>query len=347
MLNNQNFQNKYGSLKREKVLPFILILSLWLRVGFCNAQQQTCLEIKFDKNPGNLNGYVFAPPSTKDSIEKRPLVIALHGCSQNQTSFASESGWNKLAAKNDFVVLYPSQKRFNNVSNCFNWFKTEDITKNSGELQSIISMIDQVVATYNIDTSRIYVYGVSAGAAMSVCMLAIYPSYFQSGAILAGAPYGIAENVWQATTAMIETIDKSPKEWGELIQKDTTTQRYPHLIVCHGTKDKIVTIKNSYELIEQWTCLHQIDTIPDDTVVNFHANGVNKLVYKDTNNFEKIIFYEISDLGHAIPIDPGEGIAQGGTSGTFAKDIDFFSTYFIAKDFGLIRKNETISNKKP
>lgn len=44
-------------------------------------------------------------------------------------------------------------------------------------------------------------------------------------------------------------------------------------------------------------------------------------------------------LGHVIPIDPGEGELQGGAKGTFSKDINFFSTYFIARDFGLITNN--------
>ena len=329
-----------------KSFRFILLLILHLNACFCSAQQNACVEIKFDENPGNLSACVFAPYFKKDSAVKKPLVIALHGCSQNQTSFARESGWNKLAADNDFVILYPSQKRQNNMSNCFNWFKSKDITKNSGELQSIVSMIDKVVETYNIDTSRIYVYGVSAGAAMSVCLLAVYPSYFQSGAILAGAPYGIAESSLEATLAMTKTVDKSPKEWAELIPKDSLIQKYPNLIVCHGTKDKIVNIKNSYELIEQWAYIHQIDTIPDDIVINYSANCVKKFIYKDTNNFEKIIFYKISNLGHAIPVNPGEEKLQGGTTGLFSKDIDFFSTYFIAEDFGIIRNNETISDKK-
>lgn len=329
-----------------KPIRYILLLILHFTSWLCIAQQHGCVEVKFDKNPGNLSACVFAPQIKKDSVEKKPLVIALHGCNQNQTNFAKESGWNKLASDNDFVVLYPRQKRSNNMGNCFNWFKTKDITKNSGELQSIISMIDTVVENYNIDTSRIYVYGVSAGAAMSVCLLAVHPSYFQSGAILAGAPYRIAENSWEATVAMTQTIDKTPQEWAELIPEHPATQKYPNLIVCHGTKDKVVNIKNSYELIEQWTYLHQIDTIPDDTVINSSTNDVKKFTYKDTNNFEKIIFYKIVNLGHAIPVNPGVEKLQGGTAGIFAKDIDFFSTYFIAEDFGLIRNNETIFNKK-
>ncbi|HWY37579.1 MAG TPA: hypothetical protein VNY73_03400, partial [Bacteroidia bacterium] len=58
--------------------------------------------------------------------------------------------------------------------------------------------------------------------------------------------------------------------------------------------------------------------------------------YLDANKKEKIIFYEIDNLGHALPVDPGTSPGKGGKTGLFAVDKDFFSTYWIAKDFGLL-----------
>lgn len=301
------------------------------------AQSDLTEEIQFGENPGNLEMYLHASKSKEESDQKRPLVVALHGCSQNGKAISKTSEWNKLADKNDFVVLYPSQKRSNNVSNCFNRFESDDITKDSGELQSIINMIDYTVKKYNVDTSQIYVYGVSAGAAMGVSLLAVYPSYFKAGAIFAGAPYKIAINKREAAKVMFNTVDKSPQEWGELVSTDSIQPSYPKLIVYHGTRDKIVNIKNSNELIEQWTYLHQIDTIPDNIVANYKSTSLDRIAYTDTLGTEKILFYKFYKLGHAIPIDPGTGELQGGKPGPFAKDVDFYSTYYVAKDFGLIK----------
>lgn len=290
----------------------------------------------FGENPGNLKMFSF----TDEGVEhgKRPLVVALHGCSQTANSLAKQSGWNKLAKEHQFVVIYPQQKRSNNGSNCFNWFKKKDHSKDSGESQSIKSMIDLAVKNYDIDTSKIFIYGLSAGAAMSVSMMANYPELFHTGAIFAGAPHRIVEKYSQAVKAMNGKIDKKPEEWGKLITNDPAEQDYPKLIVFHGEKDGIVDINNARELIEQWSYLHQTDAEQDSVIEHFANNeNVQKISYWNKNKEEVITFYKIANLGHALPVDPGENKKQGGETGAFAKDMDFFSTYYVAKDFGLVK----------
>jgi hypothetical protein len=53
-----------------------------------------------------------------------------------------------------------------------------------------------------------------------------------------------------------------------------------------------------------------------------------------------IVFYKIKHLGHKLMVDPGEGETQGGQTGLFAVDKDFFSTYWIMLDFGLGKQKE-------
>ena len=100
----------------------------------------------------------------------------------------------------------------------------------------------------------------------------------------------------------------------------------------------VVNIKNSYELVKQWAYVLHTDTVPTKKIEAFDNNkDIEKKIYLDKNNVEEIIFYEINGLGHALPVDPGEGIGKGGQTGLFAIDKDFFSTYWIAKDFGLVK----------
>lgn len=328
-----------------RYIQLILLLILFPLGSFSYSQPASTTEIHIDKNPGNLRGYVFAPSPKRDSLKSRPLVVALHGCSQNHGGFAKTTDWNKLAQLHDIVILYPSQKRSNNPNNCFNWFRIKDISKNSGEVQSIINMIAQTVQAFSIDTSQIYMYGVSAGAAMGLSLLALYPSQFRSGAIFAGAPYKTAENSWEATKAMLTPVDRTPEEWGQLVTRDPSQQEFPKLLVFHGVKDKVVDIQYAYELIEQWSWLHQMDAVPDSILTNFPSQTIDRLSYQNAKGYEKIVFYRMANLGHAIPVDPGDGKVQGGTSGWFAKDTDFFSTYRVAQEFGLIEK-KTISGKE-
>lgn len=314
----------------------ILILQL-----ICNKiySRSDLIEIKdFGDNPGNLKMFIYVPDSLRDS-ELVPLVVVLHGCSQNAQSISYESGWNKLADKYNFIVIYPQQKRINNPSKCYNWFSNLDIKEGKGESVSIKNMIEYTKSEYKIDVSSVFVYGLSAGAAMGVVLMANYPKMFNAGAIFAGGPYGVVSNAIEAFKEMESPNDLTPEEWGRLIcQMHDSIEKYPKIVIVHGTNDKVVDIRNSYELIDQWTFLHSADTIPSRVDTAFANNPkVNRISYYNTKGEESIIFYKINNLGHQLPVDPGEFDKQGGNTGLFATDIDFYSTYYVAKDFGLIK----------
>lgn len=316
-----------------KAVP-ILFIALFLFTNTISAQEKVKEVTFFGDNPGNLKMWVANETSSSDST-LRPLVVALHGCSQSVEGLSYQSGWTDLAEKNDFVMLYPNQKRVNNVSKCFNWFEESDINRGYGEMKSIINMIDYAIENFSIDTNRIYIYGVSAGAAMSVALMAEYPAYFSAGASFAGAPYKIANGKVDGLKVMLKPKDLTPKQWGSLV-KDNDSIAFPKLIVGHGVNDFVVDIKNSEELIEQWTDVHHVDTVPDRVASKFHSYNVDRITYENADNEECVVFYKFYNIGHAIPVNPGDGDNMGGKTSVYSKDIGFFSTYYVAKDFGLI-----------
>lgn len=317
------------------------LIGLFLFIGFKSSLfSQKPLELIHDvkPNPGNLKGYIHFS-TKKDLHEKVPLVVALHGCTQNAKELADNSGWNKLADTFGFHVLYPEQRVLNNGNSCFNWFRSADHDTDQGEVYSIEQMIQAVIKDYSIDTTRIFVYGLSAGAAMGVALLADYPNLFHSGAILAGVAFGAANNAGEAFSLLLKSPQKSPEEWRKLIEHQHPEFKgtYPKVIILQGTNDKVVVPENATELIEQWTSIHQIDLISDEEIVNFEGKqGVSKSIFKNEKGDPLVISYKAEGLGHELMIDPGNGSIQGGNTGQFAIDADFFSTYWIAVDFGLI-----------
>lgn len=275
-------------------------------------------------------------PDLPDTIEQVPLVVVLHGCNQKPEIIAKQSGWNELAQKNGFVVVYPGQKWRNNASFCFNWFFEKNRTKYSGEIESIHQMILHAIRNYKIDPKRVFIYGVSAGAATSVNFMVNYPELIQAGAVLGGTAFKMAEGAMTALTRMSNPINLSPQEWADKVPKDSSTI-FPDLLIMHGKRDLVVDFNNGIELRDQWTALHGIDAQADSIQTNYKIEGLNRYSYLDSAYAEKVVFYEFESMGHTIPIDPGTEKDQGGQKGMFAKDLDFFSTYFIAKDFGLIK----------
>src|SRR5688572_10410550 len=84
----------------------------------------------FGTNPGNLAMWKYVPDGLPTG---RPLVVALHGCTQTASSYDVETGWVKFAEEWDFALVLPEQQTGNNSNRCFNWFEAGDYTRGQGE----------------------------------------------------------------------------------------------------------------------------------------------------------------------------------------------------------------------
>ncbi len=317
-------------------IKFLLFSLLVLQFVNLIAQSELTQIKPFGTNPGNLKLMFYDPGNI---TEKAPLVVVLHGCTQTAEMCAKQSGWNKLALLHHFYVLYPEQIIVNNPENCFNWFRSNDQERDKGEPGSIKQMIDYMVKTKQIDTTRIFIVGLSAGAAMSTIMLSVYPEVFNKGGVLAGGPYKATESVLNSGSAMLGLISKSPENWGDLIRKQNPMFKgnYPKLAVVHGNKDIIVNPNNANQLIKQWINIHQTDYIEDEYFAQFkNYENIELSIYKNQNKEEVVRYYHIKDIGHTLPIDTGQCSSQGGKTGIFARDINFHSTFWIADYFGIL-----------
>lgn len=313
-----------------------------LKISFTFSQKELIQIKSFGENPGNLNMYYYKPDSI---IKNMPLVIVLHGCTQTAKSCAEQSGWNKLANLHQFFIIYPEQKLINNPENCFNWFRENDQLRNNGEPGSIYQMIRFFQKLYSIDTSRIFITGMSAGAAMSTNMLSVYPEIFNKGCIYAGGPYKSAESSVKAGAAMLGMVSKSPEEWGELIKQQNPFFKgnYPKIAVIHGGIDPVVSTNNSNQLIKQWINIHQTDYIPDLRFEHFkNYKDVELEIYHNKNHQEIVRYYRIKGIGHVLALDTGSCSTQGGKTGVFAVNKKFHSTYWIADYFGIIKQPYSI-----
>ena len=292
----------------------------------------------FGTNPGSLNMYKYIPSGITGSA---PLVFALHGCTQTAAQYAQQTGWNKLADRHKFYLVYPEQISANNSSLCFNWFDTTDASRNKGEALSIKQMKDYMVANYNIDTTKIYVTGLSAGACMTVVMISTYPQVFLKGASMSGVPYRAATSSLNAYNAMNGLVTKTPAQWGALVrgQNPTYTGSFPHLAIFQGTSDFTVNVANATELIKQWTNLNHADQTADSTYNSFQGNtNVQQTIYNDSLNNPVVYYYKITGMAHGIAVDTGNCPRQGGATATYAiEESKFHSTYWAADFFDLIK----------
>ncbi len=321
-----------------KYLSILILFSISTNHLYAQSENKLTEVQHFGTNPGNFKMFIHADSTTHKT--KLPLVVVLHGCGQNAKDVAELTGWNKLADLNNFIVLYPQQKFLNNPELCFNWFNNHDIEKDKGECESIFEMIVFVKNHYSIDSSSIFVTGLSAGAAMSAVMMATHPEQFRCGAIFAGGAYKMATNPVSGAKGMLgkkyisqETLVKNVHK-----QNPDYKGKYPNLIVYQGLNDPIVNYKNATFLINQWTALNNSDTIPDKTEQSFMGiEDITRTEYTDNSGRTTVISYSIKNLGHRLLIKPGDKENEGGKTGMFGVDKGFHSTYQTAKEFGIIK----------
>jgi poly(hydroxyalkanoate) depolymerase family esterase len=293
----------------------------------------------FGTNPGNLNMYSYVPSGISG---KAPLVIVMHGCTQNATTFATQSGWNTMADRHKFYVAYPEQNAANNSSTCFNWFVEGDENRNQGEAYSIKQMVDYMKAHYAIDTTQIFVTGLSAGACMTNVMLACYPDVFKAGAVMAGAPYKAGAGALYGYT-----VAPTPQAWGDSVKTGypSYTGSYPKVAVFQGSVDPVVSPSNETEIMKQWTNVHGANQTPIATTNSFNGIPyVTKNTYNDNNGNEVVETYTITGMGHGIALDTGSCYQQCGAVGTYAYENYLSSTFWAAYFFNILNNNAVSVN---
>ena len=284
----------------------------------------------FGTNPGALGMWRYVPDGLPTG---RPLVVALHGCSQTASSYDVESGWVKFAEEWDFALVLPEQSTANNGSRCFNWFQPGDYSRGQGEALSIKQMVDKMKADFGTDASRVFVTGLSAGGAMTTVMLGAYPDVFAGGAVMAGLPYKCASTSTEAFNCMSPGKNLTPQQWGDLVRGASShTGPWPKVSVWHGTQDFTVAPMNMTEIMEQWTNVHGIDPTADlsETVA-----GYPRKVYSDSVGVARVETYSLTGMGHGTAVDPGTGATQCGIAGPYILDVNICSTYYSATFLGL------------
>ena len=306
----------------------------------------------FGPNPGRLNMHIYVPDGREPNST---MVVALHGCLQQASDFDDETGLTALADALKFVLVFPEQRQANNDKRCFNWFRTEDNKRLKGESGTIRNMIQHAVDTYNVDPSKIFLLGLSAGGSMTAVLMAHYPELIQGGAIIAGTPYECNSPTFLtwATWWWLDTFfgdaaaagyacgllgyaptRRSAKVWGDFVRSSPggTPGRWPKVSLWQGDADNVVNPANQKELIKQWTDVHDIDQTPDKTEV---FGNIRRNVYSDPNNDVLVETYEILNFDHAIAVDPGSGPEQCGITAPYVKDADICSSLKILEFWGV------------
>jgi poly(hydroxyalkanoate) depolymerase family esterase len=249
----------------------------------------------FSCEAGSRDYKVYVPSHAEG--RRLPLIIMLHGCTQNPDDFAAGTGMNRLSEEHGFIVAYPRQPMHANQSACWNWFNIKDQMRDAGEPSIIAGITRNIMAEFNVDATRVYVAGLSAGGAMAAIMSATYPELYAATGIHSGLAHGSATDVVSAFAAM-RSGPSSAVSAARKTRRKGANERV-RTIVFHGGSDQTVHPSNAETILAEARAglAHPIQETQHDGSIGGRA--YTRRVIADVNGVPHVEHWAIEGLGHA------------------------------------------------
>jgi polyhydroxybutyrate depolymerase len=242
--------------------------------------------------------YIQYIPQNYNPNKSYPLVFVLHGFTQNAQTIMNYSDFNRIADENNFIVVYP-----NGVNNAWNTNYGNPLPGGStaNDVGFILQLIDTLSSQFNINSSRIYSCGFSAGGFMSYRLACEASNHIKAVASVAG------------------TISSQG------LSQCNPNKTIPILHI-HGTNDFVVNYNGGggnvsvEDLISFWITHNscnsnpKVETLPD---IVSEGSTVEKYTYQNCSLSTTNIHKKIVSGGHTWP-----GSTQNSGIGNTNRDIN-------------------------
>jgi poly(hydroxyalkanoate) depolymerase family esterase len=219
-------------------------LPWWMREGDRNHV--------YESEAGALRYQVHLPPQ-HDGTTQLPVIMAIHGCGMTGygwNSMKATTQFNSLADREGFIVVYPTQRMFRSLVNCWNSSDPREQHRHSGEPALLAGVARQVVEAYNADPAQVHVTGASSGAGAAVILAATYPDVFATVASVAGGEYGL--NQVDPNDPDSTLPDYTARQaWSQMGDR----ARQVPLLVIQGEEDAVVPPLVATRLVAHWTAV--------------------------------------------------------------------------------------------
>jgi len=260
------------------------------------AQSAGTFEWHTHSSEAGTRRYKLFVPSSADARHPAPLVVMLHGCTQDPDDFARGTRFNDLAAAAGVIVAWPEQTGEHQPQKCWSWYDPAHQASGRGEPALVAGITREVMAAHPVDPRRVYVVGVSAGAAMAVNTAAAYPELFAAVASHSGIPYRAAADVPHAV-AVMHGGSPDPAILAYALQDALGGRRLP-LIAVHGTADAVVIPTNSRQLAGQWAGVLGLSASPAERSTE-GGLAVERTRWKAVDGSTAVELVIVDGLGHA------------------------------------------------
>ncbi|HEU5231099.1 MAG TPA: PHB depolymerase family esterase [Ktedonobacteraceae bacterium] len=261
---------------------------------------------------GNHPFFVYTPVNYHPGTPV-PLMVMLHGCLQTPSDLAAGTQMDQLADQKQFIVVYPQQTATFNASSCWNWFLPADQIRGAGEpsvIAGITQFVEQTTSQWTIDARRVYVTGISAGAAMSVIMGATYPDIYAAIGVHSGTEYQASVSPLTAGSVLLFGGPNPSTQGRAALNAMGSHARVVPTIVFHGTSDTTVAPINGDQAVQQWMTTDKLASggsysasfgSPSSSINGQVSGGHSYRVrqWKDNGGNEVQEYWTVNGMGHA------------------------------------------------
>jgi poly(3-hydroxybutyrate) depolymerase len=245
--------SKGGYSMRHLIIPTIVILSM----HFTAFNQQVDSFAVF----GTMRSFVMHVPA---GITNPPLVISMHGYSGTGSQQRSMTGFDKIADREKFIVVYP-----NGLNNA--WKVSGDTDRTF-----LLRLVDTINSRYGVDRNRVYATGFSMGGLMS----------------------------YQLACSAADKIAAIGPVAGMTMTAGCKPARPVPVIHIHGTADTLVDYSGVAGTISFWVGKDGCPSTPQITKPYPPSNTASKVTkdyYGPCNQGSEIILLSVDNMGHAYP----------------------------------------------
>jgi polyhydroxybutyrate depolymerase len=198
------------------------------------------------------------PPSFK-TAERTPLVLVLHGASGNAARVELRYHWDALSDRDGFFVVYP-QGVLDQWNAALEPGRVDDVS-------FLSALIDHLARTLPIDSSRVYVAGMSNGGAMT----------YRIGCALSNRIAAIAPvEAWNPGCRPVRPVS---------------------MVAVHGLADYQVSFTSAQQSISAW---HAYDGCPVDPRTQ-RTGPVTHSVWAPCAIGTTVELYAVAGSGHEWP----------------------------------------------
>src|SRR5882672_6433899 len=196
--------------------------------------------------------YVVYVPRGWTRWRRAPLLVLCHGCRQTAEDIAGATAITEHADREGWLVLMPRQSESANGWRCWNWFEPNTV-RGAGEAAIVAAQIVAARRRYRARRERVWVLGLSAGAALAAVLGLRYPRLVRGVLAHSGLACGAASTPAAAIAVMQHGPDNDVAviaDNARLAKRDASQP--VALLVIQGDRDDVVAPANGIALVDQY-----------------------------------------------------------------------------------------------